>query len=378
MGFNPDISLKSLKGLKRPGSNGGRKGSSGKRPRGGVVGLDIDSAAIAAAEVAGPGQVCQVAVAPLEPGLMRDGEVADVDGLAGQLREFFAEHKLGKQVRIGVANHRVLVRVLDLPAIENEEDVDAAVRFAAQDKLPMPLDLAVIDYRVVARYTDAEQTPRMRVVVAAAHREMIERFAEALRGAGLRASGIDLDSFALIRALYEPSVAGDAQHGAVAYCHLGGVTNLTVATGAVCVFTRVMPFGTEAIAQQVAEQAELTLPHAREWLEYVGLTNDVDSLEGDRQIVERVRGVLEQGAARLADELSMSLDYYAAQEESQALERLVVAGPGTAISGLVERLSAPVSVPVAVARMPAAVGVPEGDGARVTLAVGLALEEAAA
>lgn len=372
MGLKRDISLKSLKALKP-----GRLQPANRPSRGGVVGLDIDAATLAAAEVGEPGQLRQMAVGDLQPGLVREGEVADVPGLSNELRSFFAEHHLRKQVRIGIANHRVLVRVLDLPAIEDPDDLETAVRFAAQDKLPMPLDAAILDHSVVARYTDAEQTPRMRVVVAAAHREMIERFAEALRGAGLRPVGIDLDSFALIRALYQP-VGGEVAEGAVAYCHLGGVTNLTIASGPVCLFTRVIPLGVEAIAQQVAEQAELNLPHARQWLEYVGLSRDLDALEGDASIVERVRTVLEQGAARLAEELSLSLDYYATQEDSQPPQRVVMAGPGTAIDGLVDRLSAPITVPVSVAQPRGADQAEAGgeDPAKLALAVGLAMEEA--
>src|SRR5207249_3064271 len=66
-----------------------------------VVGLDIEPSHLAAAEVRANGTIAieRGATAPLPPGLMRDGEVTDVEALAEALRTFFREHKLGRRVR---------------------------------------------------------------------------------------------------------------------------------------------------------------------------------------------------------------------------------------------------------------------------------------
>ena len=115
-----------------------------------LVGLDIDATGIVAASVAVNGRlrVEHAAVAPLEPGIMRDGEVADVDGLADALRELYRDNKgLDKRVRVGLANQKIVVRVIDLPYLEDAKEIAAAVRFHAQDQLPMPLEHAVLDYQ---------------------------------------------------------------------------------------------------------------------------------------------------------------------------------------------------------------------------------------
>src|ERR1700716_4607990 len=87
------------------------------RTRRNVPGLDIEPSYIAAAQVRSNGriEVESGATAPLAPGIMRDGEVTDVDALAEALKTFFRDHKLGKRVRLGVANPRIVVRTLDLP-----------------------------------------------------------------------------------------------------------------------------------------------------------------------------------------------------------------------------------------------------------------------
>ena len=108
-------------------------------------------------------QVAATAIAPLAPDAFHDGEVGDADALADALRRSSAEHKLSKRVRLGIANQRVVVRTLRLPAIEDPKELDAAVRFQAQEQIPMPLDQAVLDHRVVGGVAgDTDEATRRR------------------------------------------------------------------------------------------------------------------------------------------------------------------------------------------------------------------------
>ena len=71
---------------------------------------------------------------------------------------------------------------------------------------------------------------------------------------------------------------------------------------------------------------------------HVGLDNPVDGIEGDRETISAARDSLAEGAARLVDELRLSLEYYAAQEGAMPIEGIVACGPGTTIPGLSRRL----------------------------------------
>ena len=113
----------------------------------------------------------------------------------------------------------------------------------------------------------------MQVVLVAARRKMIETLLEAVKAAGLKAEGVDLDAFALVRAL---AVEGDEpEQAARVFCHLGGVTNLAVAVGTNCFFTR---------------------PLSAVWDE-------------------------DDAGSRLADEIRLSIDYYMTQPQAQAGRR---------------------------------------------------------
>ena len=160
----------------------------GSRSRGGTVGLDIEAGSVAASEV-GNGSVGRTAIAPLPKGAFAEGEIKDPEALTAALKSLFAEHKLGRDVRLGVANQAVVVRTLKLPLIEDEKELDAAIRFQAHDQIPMPLDQAVLDHRVLRRQPGPEGERQMDVLVVAARRDMISSLLDALRDAGLSPQG---------------------------------------------------------------------------------------------------------------------------------------------------------------------------------------------
>jgi type IV pilus assembly protein PilM len=354
----------------------------------GIVGLVLDASSAAAAEVrtSGGPRLTAAGTAPLPNGAFHDGEVVDPDAVAATLRELFSSHGLSRRVRLGIANQRVVVRTMRLPAIEDPDQLANAIRFAAEEQIPMSIDEAVLDHRVVGGIGPVDgEGPRLDVIVVAARRDMISASLEPLRKAKLEPVGIDLSAFGLIRALRADqapaAVAGGNPSGgpqepdAVLHCDFGDVTTLAIARGRACLFTRVAPGGLEDIAMTLAGATGLTVEHARMWLIHVGLELPVESIEGDPTVVAQARQALESGAATLLDELRLSSDFYGAQEGALAIERAVLTGAGTAIPGLVDWIGRSLGLPVEIG-VPAALGGYDPVAAsRLTLSYGLALED---
>jgi type IV pilus assembly protein PilM len=271
-----------------------------------LVGLDIEPGAVHAAQVAVNGKITvqRAASAPLEPGVVRDGEVVDTEALSRVLREMFAEHKLDKRVRLGVANQRVVVRVLELPPILDPKELEVAVRFQAADQVPMPLDQAVLEH-IQLDTVNTPEGPRMRVLIVAARRDMIEKLLKAVQDAGLRPEGVDLSAFAMIRAL------GAQSDAPVLHLAVGGVVNLAVAQNGQCVFTRVVGGGLEAMAIELAERREISVEEARADLHRIGL-----SLEPAPVVSEPAEPVVEPALDRRAtDEPKIDIAVPADQDD---------------------------------------------------------------
>jgi type IV pilus assembly protein PilM len=364
--------------LGRPSLSLGRKKATS------LAGLNIEAGCIAVAEVSadGSGQLVSSAVHPLRPGVFHEGEVVDADGLVAALKDLYGKHKLPKRVRLGLGNQRVIVRTLRLPAIEDPKEMEAAIRFQAQEQIAMPLEQAVLQHQVVGGVPAQEDSgPQLDVVVVAARRDMITSFLEPLRRAGLEPAGIDLSAFGMIRALAPvapaPTPSGEeaaAPQDAIVYCNVGDVMNLAVARGRSCLFTRVSGIGVEAIAARLATERGLSPEHAEQWLLHVGLEAPPESIEGDPETVSLARRALQEGSASLVDELRRSLDYYRALESALPVSGVVLCGTGSAIRGLGPTMEEQVGLPISAPRPAVLSAVDDSVAARLVLPLGLALE----
>ena len=188
-----------------------------------------------------------------------------------------------------------------------------------------------------------------------------------------------VDLHASAAAADEPASARADLAPAVMYCYVGGGTNLAIAVGTNCVFNRVLPNGVESMAATLAERRGLTLDHARQWLRHVGLDRDLETVEGEREIVNEARTVLERGAGRIADDVRLARVYQAAVSDARRVERMVMAGPGIALEGLPRAVEAQLGLPV-VPRSLGSIEVNPGaldgvDASQLTVAAGLALDE---
>ncbi len=390
-----------------------------------LVGLDIQPGYVSAvqARVEGSILVQRAAGAALAPDVVREGEVLDGATLSETLRELFEQSRMDKRVRVGVANQRTVLRTMELPPLTDRKELATAVRFQAEDQMPMPMDNAVLDFHPLG-VIDTPAGPRQRVIVVAAQKDMVERLLSAVRGAGLRPEGIDLSAFALIRSLHR---AEQEQSGRVLYLNVGGLTNMAIAEGKVCRFTRVVSGGLESMAIEVAERNGVKLAEARELLAAVDLEQAVpapaigaaptyddfqsqpegDTLaqpgadaqpEGDtveppnvqaqpdqpsaEAPAEKpridVRPIMVAGVREIAGEVRNSLDFHRSQEGGGEVSSVVVSGPALQIKGFSAALQNELRVPLT----PLCVGLAEqasvGDIApeRLAVATGLAVEEA--
>ena len=232
---------------------------------------------------------CAARASTFPTGLVRDGEVTDPGALGQQIKQFASTAGLPKSVRIGVANQQIVVRVVELPRIDDDKQRDQAVRFQASEAIAMPLNEAVLDHQI-AGYADApDGTPRMQVVLVAARRKMVETLVEAVKAAGLKAEGIDLDAFALVRALAGKRPRRPGRRDRVLPPRWRDQPGQS-RSGPSCFFTR---------------------PLSAVW-------DDEDA------------------GSRLADEIRLSIDYYMTQPQARPVGEVVLSGPGSADDGLVE------------------------------------------
>jgi type IV pilus assembly protein PilM len=367
-----------------------QKAQKPKGPKGGaVVGLKIGASQVAAACVSNGGspQLLQFAREPLADGVVVGGELRDVEALTQALKDLFAKNKLPKRgVRLGIANNRIGVRTFEIAGIDDPRQLSNAIRFRAQETLPIPLEEAVLDWQVLAEWRD-EETGELtrRVLLVVAYRELVDRYVSACRRAGIKLSGIDLEAFAMLRALTPPP-APDAPEatGAQVVVNVGhDRSTFAVSNGRVCEFTRVLGWGGQSLSVAIARVLDATpaevmpIKHALSLVAQGALPEGVTA-----EKMSLARDAVLRELQSFARELVSSLRFYQNQPGSLGIGAVVLTGGTAHLPGFADELQRLIGVPVRVGDplnrlvLPKKFHEPEDFAlGSLTVAIGLGIED---
>jgi type IV pilus assembly protein PilM len=307
-----------------------------------LVGLKVGASQIAAARVVNNGEpeLLQVAREELDSGVVVGGELRDVEELAQVLRRFFRDHKLPRQnVRLGVSNNRIGVRMFEIAGIEDDKQLANAIKYRAQETLPIPVEEAVLDYHILGERTDEEGVAHRRVLLVVAYRDLIDRYAAACKKAGLRLSGIDLEAFALLRVL-APSMPAEAASSAVVVVSVGhDRTTFAVSDGHVCQFTRVLEWGGRSLDAAIAKALDLSPSEAQPIKLALSLAEPSTPAGLTSEQAEQVRQAVLRDVHEFARELVSSLQFYQSQPGSLGIGEIILTGGTAQLPGLGAELS---------------------------------------
>ncbi len=353
--------------------------------KGRLIGLKIGASQLAAARVSNNGSVelLQVAREPLAPGIIVGGELRDPDALSEALKDFFEKHGLPKKgVRLGIANNRIGVRTFEIAGIEDEKQLANAIRFRAQETLPIPIDEAVLDYQVLGDGVGEDGQPTKRVLLVVAYRELIDRYVDACKKAGITLVGIDLEAFALLRALQAPQegVGTDATAALVVVAIGHERSTFAVSDGRVCEFTRVLEWGGSALNVAIARAVDSAPSEVEDWKRALSLMDEMvpDGLTADQS--KNAREAMRRAIQTFARELVSSLQYYQNQPGSLGIGEIVLTGGTAHLPGLAGELERLIGVhvrvgdPLARLKVSKKVGQPEQIGS-LAVAIGLGIDD---
>jgi type IV pilus assembly protein PilM len=307
-----------------------------------VVGLKIGASQIAAARVVNNGEphVVQIAREELDAGIVVGGELRESEELAEVLKRFFRKHKLPRQnVRLGVSNNRIGVRSFEISGIDDPKQLANAIKYRAQETLPIPVEEAVLDYHILGERTDEEGVVHRSVLLVVAYRDLIDRYVAACKKAGIRLAGIDLEAFALLRALV-PNIPGDTPRAAAVVVSVGhDRTTFAVSDGHACQFTRVLDWGGRSLDESIAKTLDLSPSEAQPIKLTVSLAEPSIPAGLTSEQAQRVREAVLRAVHEFARELVSSLQFYQSQPGSLGIGEIVLTGGTAELPGFAEELS---------------------------------------
>jgi type IV pilus assembly protein PilM len=304
------------------------------------IGLDIGSSAVRAVELSidegRQPSLVNFGQVGLQPGCVVGGEVRDPTKVADALRRLWHEgHFSHRQVRVGVAGLRAIIRELDMPVMPPAE-LESAVRFKADDVIPFDMNETVLSSKVIAQVAQPDGPPTLRVLVGAAQADVVESAVTALELAGLEPVSIDLQTAALARAVFDPRLQVPE-----AIVSIGAeLTMIVVHQMGTLQFVRTLDMGGETITKAIS--AALDIPHrdAEASKRRLGYPGAHDSLAG---------GTCERAVRELVNEIQNSIRFFSSLPGRQPVGRIQLTGGATRTAGLLRAMQETAGVPVGIA-----------------------------
>jgi type IV pilus assembly protein PilM len=302
-----------------------------------VVGLDIGTSAVRAAELdlsrSRPVLLTYGQVG-LPPDSLVDGEIRDASAVTAAITKLWENGQFSsKSVIVGIAGLRAITREIDLPFVPDAE-IDSAVRFQSEEVIPFPPDQTILSSQILSDYTSPEGDKMRRILVAAAHVDLVDGVIDAVEKAGLVVEGVDLASSALVRAIGGPDQSDKPE----AIVSVGaGLTVVVIHQQGRPQFVRTIGSGGNATTAAIS--AALGIP-----------INDAEGLKrriGDEGGQQQSGATAAQASmAELVGEIRNSIQYFASLPGRLPISRVLVTGGGSALDGLVAMLESQVHLPV--------------------------------
>jgi type IV pilus assembly protein PilM len=302
-----------------------------------TVGLDIGTSAVRAAELdvshAKPVLLTYGQVG-LPLGSIVDGEIRDSTAVTEAIKKLWKNGQFSSStVVVGIAGLRAITREIDLPYVPDNE-VDSAVRFQSEEVIPFPPEQTILSSQVLSDYTSPDGDKMRRVLVAAAHADLVSGVIDAVERAGLGVEGVDLISSALVRAIG----GQEATEQPEAIVSVGaGLTVVVIHQQGRPQFVRTVGAGGNATTAAISAALDVPINDAEAVKRKMG--------ENSPQMQAASRASM-ASMQDLVSEIKNSVQYFASLPGRLPVGRVLVTGGGTDLEGFVSILEEQVGLPV--------------------------------
>jgi type IV pilus assembly protein PilM len=224
-----------------------------------------------------------------------------------------------KDVVTAVGGRDVIVKKIQIDRVK-ESEVRDLMRWEAEQHVPFDMESVELDFQIL----DPDGAGLdMSVLLVAAKRELVENKLRVLSDAGISASIVDVDAFALHNA-FEINYP-DAMRGVVGLINIGhDVTIVNILEDGVPILTRDLPVGTRRFREDLQRERGLSADESDGLLRGFDRSPHLDAVIGER------------AAAFLAS----------SSRSGSAARAVYLCGGGARIPGLAEMLANRLRIPV--------------------------------
>lgn len=265
----------------------------------------------------------------------------------------------------------VFSSIVSVPA-STEKEVKEAVRLQAKKLIPVPLEDMTLDFKTIDS-TEVDGKKITRVLMTGAPRNLVNRYLEIFKSAGLELLSLETEAFATIRAL----IGKDRSN--IMIIDIGSQrTNISVIERGIPFLSRSIATGGIAITQTISQTLGVPYEQAETMKRDIRMMQSFDA-KGD------VTPLLTTLLKPILDEIRYSFNLYQSQAEqgqSKRIDKIILTGGSALLPKLPEFLTQLLNVNAYLGDPWARVVYPQDlrpvldeIGSRFTIAIGCAMRD---
>lgn len=300
-----------------------------------VIGLDIGSHSVKACELKQTDKtysIVNLGSILIPEGAVDDGTLHDPEAVGKAITQLLANLKIKhKKVAISISGYSVIVKKIHL-AVMDEKQLEQYITAEAEQYIPFDIDDVYLDFQDLK--TNKEGSNQTDVMLVAAKKEIIDEYLDMLRSIGLQPVLVDVDGFALEN-IYE---SNHPQQENVVLVDIGASKmNINIISNGMSVVAKDIPTGSRQITEQIADAFDIPMEEA-EALKLGQTPAD----EKQEQITKIFTSICTQWVL----EIKKAIDLYNSNHADQQLDKLIISGGGSKVTGLTDFLQRETNVPV--------------------------------
>jgi type IV pilus assembly protein PilM len=293
-----------------------------------IIGLDIGTSSVKLAEIElsrSGASLLSYAMAPTPSASISGGEISNPGAISATIQSLIAQTRTKtKNVATGMWGTAVIVKKITVPAVE-ENMLAEQVRWEAEQYIPFDINEISLSFHLLKSFSNAET---MDLLLIAAQNELVFQYTSTIEEAGLKASILDVSSFALANC-FEFNY-GKRNGETIGVLNIGaGVTNFAVIHNGDLIFSRDIPVGGANYSNEIHKELAISIADA----EALKL-----SAAGQGEVPDEVHSIISATNDVVAEEIRNSFDFFAATSGGLTLNRVYYTGGGTLTPGLIEGL----------------------------------------
>jgi type IV pilus assembly protein PilM len=281
-----------------------------------VAGVDIGSRMIKVVQAepgmrAGRFRITGAGVAATPPEAVRDGIITDTAAVGQALKELMQMSGIAANGAVAaISGASVIVRHIKLPKMA-EGALRKSIRFEAGKYISTSVEDSMIECEVGGPVPG--EPDKMGVMLVAAPNDMVDSRLAALASAGLEPIAVDIEAFALQRALLDLSPTLPAEGQTLALLDIGALTtDVNIVTNGHFALTRNIPIGGDAFTNTLkslaGKQEGQDLEEMKRQIDMSALLSQ-DGAPEQMRMAAAVQPVLDE----LLREVRRSTNYYQSQ-----------------------------------------------------------------